>query len=210
MYRGNFDIEDYVIERTPLAHAGRIRHRDRLLPRLRGSRSRLALEVSGGDATSPSASRPRIRPLNRIWLRVAAEQDEHVWGGGEQMSYFDMRGRRFPALDLGARRRPRQDDGDHLQGGRHRQVGRRLLEHQLSAADLSLLPALCAACGDHRLFGLRFPAATTSTRSRSGPCRNGSSSPPARPSSGSSRRCPSASAASRRCRNGSMAARSSA
>jgi alpha-glucosidase len=34
--------------------------------------------------------------INRFWLRVAAEPDEHVWGGGEQMSYFDLRGRHFP------------------------------------------------------------------------------------------------------------------
>jgi hypothetical protein len=34
--------------------------------------------------------------INRIWLRLAAEPDEHVWDGGEQMSYLDLRGRRFP------------------------------------------------------------------------------------------------------------------
>jgi hypothetical protein len=34
--------------------------------------------------------------LNRLWLRVPAEADEHVWGGGEQFSYFDLRGRHFP------------------------------------------------------------------------------------------------------------------
>lgn len=27
---------------------------------------------------------------------MVAERAEHVWGGGEQLSYFDMRGRRFP------------------------------------------------------------------------------------------------------------------
>ena len=64
----------------------------------------------------------------------------------------------FSALDLRARRRPRQVDGDHLQGGRQRQGRRRLLEHQLSAADLSLVAPLCAACRDDRLLGLRFPS----------------------------------------------------
>ena len=34
--------------------------------------------------------------INRLWIRIPADHDEHVWGGGEQMSYFDMRGRRFP------------------------------------------------------------------------------------------------------------------
>ncbi len=91
MYRGNFDIEDYVVERTALRHA----------------------EISGDSVTLSSApgQTPRLRltlesnailltaldkTINRLWLRIFAETDEHVWGGGEQMSYFDMRGRRFP------------------------------------------------------------------------------------------------------------------
>jgi hypothetical protein len=52
--------------------------------------------------------------------------------------------------------------------------------------------------------------AGTSTKSRSGPSPNGSSSRLGPRIFLSSRPCPSASAASRRCRNGSMAARSSA
>jgi alpha-glucosidase len=31
-----------------------------------------------------------------LWLRILAEPGEHVWGGGEQMSYFDLKGRHFP------------------------------------------------------------------------------------------------------------------
>ena len=51
MYRGNFDIEDYVVERTPLAHAvvsgiARLPSRPR-----RGSRFGSSLNVSGEDAT---------------------------------------------------------------------------------------------------------------------------------------------------------------
>ena len=33
---------------------------------------------------------------DRIWLRLFAEPDEGVWGGGEQMSYLSLAGRRFP------------------------------------------------------------------------------------------------------------------
>jgi alpha-glucosidase len=33
---------------------------------------------------------------DRIWLRFHAEPGETVWGGGEQMSYFALTGRRFP------------------------------------------------------------------------------------------------------------------
>ncbi|MBO7373198.1 MAG: alpha-glucosidase, partial [Oscillospiraceae bacterium] len=34
--------------------------------------------------------------VNRLWLRVPAEPDECCWGCGEQMSYFNLRGRHFP------------------------------------------------------------------------------------------------------------------
>ena len=34
--------------------------------------------------------------INRIWIRLNAEKDEKVFGCGEQMSYFNLRNRRFP------------------------------------------------------------------------------------------------------------------
>ena len=33
--------------------------------------------------------------INRLWMRVPAESDECCWGCGEQMSYFNLRGRHF-------------------------------------------------------------------------------------------------------------------
>jgi sulfoquinovosidase len=95
MYRGNFDIEDYVVERTPLAHAV-VSGSDVAFSAAPGQPVRLVLRVSGGDSDLAIAFQTEDASLNRIWLRVPAEQGEHVWGGGEQMSYFDMRGRRFP------------------------------------------------------------------------------------------------------------------
>ena len=91
MYRGNFDIEDYVVERTALRHAEMsgdsvpLSSAPGQTPRLRLTLESNAILLTALDKT-----------INRLWLRVFAETDEHVWGGGEQMSYFDMRGRRFP------------------------------------------------------------------------------------------------------------------
>jgi len=95
MYRGNFDIEDYVIERTPLAHAV-VSGSEIAFSAAPGQPIRLILQVSGDGGDVAIAFRTDDASLNRIWLRVPAEPGEHVWGGGEQMSYFDMRGRRFP------------------------------------------------------------------------------------------------------------------
>lgn len=91
MYRGNFEIEDYVIERSALRHAEIAGDRI-VLCRSAGDRPRLVLTLAG-NAIEFEAPDPTV---NRLWIRTVADHDEHVWGGGEQMSYFDMRGRRFP------------------------------------------------------------------------------------------------------------------
>lgn len=95
MYRGNFDIEDYVIERTPLAHAV-VSGTTIAFSSAPGQPVRLSLDMSGDNRNGVIAFKADDASINRVWLRVPAEESEHVWGGGEQMSYFDMRGRRFP------------------------------------------------------------------------------------------------------------------
>jgi alpha-glucosidase len=95
MYRGNFDIEDYVIERMPLAHAV-VSGSQIAFSAAPGQPVRLTLELSGDERNGAIVFQTGDAAINRLWIRVVAEQGEHVWGGGEQMSYFDMRGRRFP------------------------------------------------------------------------------------------------------------------
>lgn len=95
MYRGNFDIEDYVIERTPLAHAV-VSGTEIAFSAAPDQPVRVMLNVSGDGRNAVVAFHSADQSINRVWLRVKADKDEHVWGGGEQMSYFDMRGRRFP------------------------------------------------------------------------------------------------------------------
>jgi alpha-glucosidase len=34
--------------------------------------------------------------FNRVWLNIYAEPDEKVFGGGEQFTYFNLRGKEFP------------------------------------------------------------------------------------------------------------------
>ena len=95
MYRGNFDISDYVEERAPLTHVtiegALLRFR-----RAAGSPVSLTLELGGADTAATLSVRYADPRLNRFWFRLHAEPDEHVWGCGEQMSYFDLRRRRFP------------------------------------------------------------------------------------------------------------------
>ena len=99
MYHGNFDIQDFVEERVPLRHA-RVEAKDGgvlvSLSRCARCEPELVLAVRA-DASGASVEFKRAAPsINRLWWRVAARPGERVWGCGEQMSYFDLRGRHFP------------------------------------------------------------------------------------------------------------------
>jgi alpha-glucosidase len=91
MYRGNFKIEDRLDARIPLAHA-EIADGAILLAPAPGTTPLLAVTPTEDGLRLES----RDPSLNRFWLRVPAQSGEHVWGGGEQMSYVDLAGRRFP------------------------------------------------------------------------------------------------------------------
>ena len=95
MYRGNFDIEDRVIERVALRCA-RIEGRSIDFSTVDGQPVLIRVHLEGEGADLSMRFESAEPTLNRFWLRVQAETDEHVWGAGEQMSYFDLRGRRFP------------------------------------------------------------------------------------------------------------------
>ncbi len=93
MYRGNFQIEDYITERRPLdvtswtdiPGGAEIRF---------GADLTMQILLDGDCAV---LSFPYAAPsINRLWLRIRADKDEACWGCGEQMSYFNLRGRHFP------------------------------------------------------------------------------------------------------------------
>ncbi|VVD60129.1 Sulfoquinovosidase [Pandoraea eparura] len=99
MYRGNFDISDYVEERVALAHASFDATDDSLrvsLARVAGGRADLILRVKADEQGATIDFEYAAPGINRLWWRVQAESDEAVWGCGEQMSYFNLRGRHFP------------------------------------------------------------------------------------------------------------------
>lgn len=96
MYRGNFEIEDHVEERVGLRHAA-IAGRLIAFSAHEGEKPRLvvAVEEDGIEEGALVFVEAHAR-INRLWLRVEAQPGERVFGGGEQMSYFDLSGREFP------------------------------------------------------------------------------------------------------------------
>ena len=99
MYRGNFNIEDYVESRTALIESEVVQHDNGIVVSLAshaGGKTQLTIslnKLSDGIELDIESHNPH---LNRFWMRIAADQNEHVWGCGEQMSYFNLRGRHFP------------------------------------------------------------------------------------------------------------------
>ncbi|WP_210610369.1 alpha-glucosidase [Priestia flexa] len=99
MYRGNFNIQDYLVERMGLKCAeitptdsgytiqfSTFKGEDPILiVGITEEEGRLKLEYTQLDES-----------INRFWLRVAADKLEKVYGCGEQLSHFNMRGKNFP------------------------------------------------------------------------------------------------------------------
>ncbi len=89
MHLGNFRIEDSLTgqlepQQCVLAEGGIDFLADgQICAKLRVDSNRLTV-----TATNPAH--------DRLWLRFHAEPGEAVWGGGEQMSYLALNGRRFP------------------------------------------------------------------------------------------------------------------
>lgn len=56
----------------------------------------LALTFVDGDSISRIEFTDLPDGYDRIWVRLAASQQDKIFGGGEQFSFFNMRGREYP------------------------------------------------------------------------------------------------------------------
>ena len=93
MYRGNFKIEDYVTERRALSLTALHEQSDGAELEF-GDDLTVRVTLDGDCAVLRFTQ--KNPDINRIWIRVPAEKNECCWGCGEQMSYFNLRGRHFP------------------------------------------------------------------------------------------------------------------
>jgi alpha-glucosidase len=58
--------------------------------------SSAAAAIDGESVQATMAFSSSDPSINRLWVRIPAQAQERIWGGGEQLSYFDLRGRHFP------------------------------------------------------------------------------------------------------------------
>nr|WP_230868091.1 alpha-glucosidase [Iocasia fonsfrigidae] len=99
MYRGNFKIEDYLIKRIPLEDAT-IKRRSEgysiALRRFKGDNIQIKLLVKMENNQLKIYFENHAESINRLWIRIMATENEKVYGCGEQLSYFNLRGKSFP------------------------------------------------------------------------------------------------------------------
>lgn len=96
IYRGNFNIEDYIEERIALRYANVNNDTIEFSSEQNGS-IQIIMKVTYANESDCLLSFESLNEkINRFWIRLSASENEKVWGGGEQMSYLNMRGRHFP------------------------------------------------------------------------------------------------------------------
>jgi len=96
MCRGNFDIADSPEGVTELSSV-RLDGTRVLLAHDGASEPLLELTLTDHPAADGVLRLRTLEPgLDRVWLRLTGTADESFWGGGEQMSFLRLNGRRFP------------------------------------------------------------------------------------------------------------------
>ena len=100
MYRGNFFIEDSLSEVLDLPHytLREAYHNTRVITVLTFSSGEhsISCELSEQNARLIIRFSELPKGYNRLTFRLFAQEDEQVWGCGEQFSYFALRGKKYP------------------------------------------------------------------------------------------------------------------
>lgn len=97
MYRGNFKINDYIEERVALKNFEIEEKGNEILVEMSSNEGhKIILKVlNEKDKVKIEFLKGEVE-VNRIWIRIIANKEEKIFGCGEQMSYFNLRGKSFP------------------------------------------------------------------------------------------------------------------
>ena len=100
MHLGHFKIKDTIQTRISLRHAEIEQNGSEATIRLRAQPTGsvlLTLRMEQRDENDLNISFVSAAPsLNRFWVRLNSDRSEKLYGCGEQLSYFNLKGRAFP------------------------------------------------------------------------------------------------------------------
>lgn len=94
MYRGNFDIEDNLYSRLPLRDYNIISDDESQIEILFDNLIKMTIEEI--DDKINIKFEFKDKSFNRFWIRLNSFKEEKIYGLGEQMSYFNLKGKKFP------------------------------------------------------------------------------------------------------------------
>lgn len=93
MYRGNFSFKDYISSRLPLS---KFEINDNTIDLYFDNEKILSINVVIKNSDVELEFTRHVEKFNRIWIRINADKEEKIYGCGEQMTYFNLRGKNFP------------------------------------------------------------------------------------------------------------------
>jgi sulfoquinovosidase len=96
MYRGNFKIEENLFEKIPLTNYYLEEDDNIVLKMSNAGYKEMELTFFEEADRLVCKFNAKDSSINRVWIRLYAEEGEKVYGLGEQFSYFNLRGRNFP------------------------------------------------------------------------------------------------------------------
>ena len=98
MYRGNFSIEENVVEKIDLSafSISRVNKNEFNVSFSNKGISIMKVAFRIEDDRLTVEFPEYQEGINRLWLKIVASNDEFVYGMGEQFSYFNLRGHHFP------------------------------------------------------------------------------------------------------------------
>lgn len=95
MYRGNFKINDNLINKFPLTDF-KVDSKEIHFYHKQYGKLILKLKSDNDNFYFEIVSNFDNEKINRFWIRINSDKNEKIFGCGEQLSYFNLKGRNFP------------------------------------------------------------------------------------------------------------------
>ena len=97
MYRGNFEITNEISEKIALSNFQIHEKQDELeIDFFRNGLLNMKVKIFVEENLLKIKFSSNEKHINRVWIRIKGNEKEHLYGCGEQFSYFDLKGKVVP------------------------------------------------------------------------------------------------------------------
>lgn len=101
MHLGNFHIEDHIAEKLALndfqfEDKHEAQYHGTVIKFSKNGANEIVLQFVEEERRIKVKFLESSENINRVWIRIPAKEQEHVYGCGEQFSHFDLKGKNYP------------------------------------------------------------------------------------------------------------------